>query len=207
MKIVIDGYEDLVIPEENETLGELLVQLDKWIRENKRVIVKVKLEGRPLSEADKESVLNRKVNEFKTLEVFTANLWQWAISSLEKIKVYLPEIAKKMEQASFLIHQGDFKKAFFLLNKYIDLWDGLNETLRIIENIFALDYSQIILQKDTISYKMEELVEFLDEAKKAMNDNDFLTLADILEYELAPRIMEKKELVDRIIMILKHQMN
>ena len=37
MKIIIDGYENLVMPEENETLGELLIQLDDWIRKNKRI--------------------------------------------------------------------------------------------------------------------------------------------------------------------------
>ncbi|HDN84250.1 MAG TPA: hypothetical protein ENG47_00655, partial [Candidatus Aerophobetes bacterium] len=119
MKIVIDGFEDLVIAEEDETLRQLLVQLDKWIRENNRIIVQIKLEGRSLSELDEKVVFDRKVGEFKTLELFTANLWQWAIDSLEEIKVYLPEIAKKMEQVSLLIQQGDSKKAFSLLDRYI----------------------------------------------------------------------------------------
>ncbi|MCD6257129.1 hypothetical protein J7J45_03580 [Candidatus Aerophobetes bacterium] len=207
MKIVIDGFEDLVIAEEDETLRQLLVQLDKWIRENNRVIVQIKLEGRCLSELDEKVVFDRKVREFKTLELFTANLWQWAIDSLEEIKVYLPEIAKKMEQVSLLIQQGDSKKAFSLLDRYIGLWERINQTLRTIEKIFALDYNKIFLKKNGDSYNMEELVQLLEEAKRAIGDNDFLALADILEYELAPRIREKKKLVEEIINTLKHQMN
>jgi len=207
MKIVIDGFEDLVIAEEDETLRQLLVQLDKWIRENNRVIVQIKLEGRSLSELDEKVVFDRKVREFKTLELFTANLWQWAIDSLEEIKVYLPEIAKKMEQVSLLIQQGDSKKAFSLLDRYIGLWERINQTLRTIEKIFALDYNKIFLKKNGDSYNMEELVQLLEEAKRAIGDNDFLALADILEYELAPRIREKKKLVEEIINTLKHQMN
>jgi len=181
MKIVIDGFEDLVIAEEDETLRQLLVQLDKWIRENNRVIVQIKLEGRSLSELDEKVVFDRKVREFKTLELFTANLWQWAIDSLEEIKVYLPEIAKKMEQVSLLIQQGDSKKAFSLLDRYIGLWERVNQTLRTIEKIFALDYNKIFLKKNGDSYNMEELVQLLEEAKRAIGDNDFLALADILE--------------------------
>jgi len=207
MKIVIDGFEDLVIAEEDETLRQLLVQLDKWIRENNRVIVQIKLEGRSLSELDEKVVFDRKVREFKTLELFTANLWQWAVDSLEEIKVYLPEIAKKMEQISLLIQQGDSKKAFSLLDRYIGLWERVNQTLRTIEKIFALDYNKIFLKKNGNSYNMEELVQLLEEAKRAIGDNDFLALADILEYELAPRIREKKKLVEEIINTLKHQMN
>jgi len=206
MKIIIDGYEDLVIPEENETLGQLLIQLEEWIRDNKRVIVQVKLEGKSLSEEDKKILFNRKVSEFKILELFTANPWQWAINSLEEIKVYLPEIARKMEKVSFLIQQGNCKNAFSLLERYIGLWDEINEALAKIEKIFALDYTKILLKKNA-SYEMKELMQFLEEAKRAIKDNDLLTLADILEYELAPRIREEKKLVGEIIDMLKHQMN
>ena len=85
MKIVIDGCKDLVIADENETLGQLITQLEEWIKDNKRVIVQAKLEGKSLSEKDKKVLLNRKVSEFKILELSTANLWQWAVDSLEDI--------------------------------------------------------------------------------------------------------------------------
>ena len=67
MKIIIDGYEDLVIAEENETLEELLIQLEEWIKENKRVIVETKLEGKSLSEEDKKILFHRKVSQFETV--------------------------------------------------------------------------------------------------------------------------------------------
>ncbi|HHF98782.1 MAG TPA: hypothetical protein ENL39_04780 [Candidatus Aerophobetes bacterium] len=206
MKVIIDGYEDLVMAEENETLGELLLQLEKWISENKRVIVEVRLEGKPLSESDKRSLFNRRAGEFETLELFTANLWQWAMGSLEEIKSYLPQIAKEIEGVSFFIQQGNYKDAFLLLGKCIGLWDEINEVLMKIENIFALDYTKIFL-KENFSWRMEEVVQYLREAKRALRDNDFLALADILEYELAPRIREEKKVVEKIISILKHQMN
>lgn len=207
MKVVVDGFEDLVIPEENETLGELLIQLEEWIKSNKRIIVQVKLEGKLLSEKDKRILFNKKVSEFEILELFTANLWQWAINLLQEIKIYLPEIAKKMEKVSFLIQQGNCKNAFSLLERYIGLWDEVNEALAKIEKIFALDYTKILLKKNASYEMMKELMQFLEEAKRAIKDSDFLTLADILEYELAPRIGEEKKLVEEIIDMLKHQMN
>lgn len=207
MKIVIDGYENLVIADENEILGELLVQLEDWIKRNKRVIVQTKLEGKSLSKEDKKVLFNRKVSEFKILELFTANLWQWAINSLEEIKVYLPEIAEQMERVSFLIQQGNCRSAFSLLDRYTGLWDEINEALRKIEKIFALDYTQIFLKEERTPYRMREFVQFLEEAKRAIKDNDLLTLADVLEYELAPRIREEKKLVEEMISMVKHQMN
>lgn len=207
MKVIIDGFENLVFPEEDETLGELLVQLEEWIKNNRRVIVKIKLEGKPLSEKERRVLFNRKVNEFEVLELFTANPWQWAIDSLEEIKVYLPEISSKMEKVSFFIQQGNYKKALSLLERYIGLWDEINETLRKIGNIFGLDYTRIFLNEKKTSWRMRELLEYLEEAKRAIQENDLLALADILEYELAPRIKDERELVEEIINVLKCQMN
>jgi len=207
MKIIIDGYEDLVIAEENETLGQLITQLEEWIKDNKRVIVQTKLEGKSLSEKDKKILLNRKVSQFKILELSTVNLWQWAIDSLEEIKIYLPEIARQMEKVSFLIQQGNYKSAFSLLGRYTGLWDEINEALGKIEKIFALDYTQILLKEEKTSYEMRQMVQFLKRAKRAIEDKDFLTLADVLEYELAPRIREKKRAIEEMINMVKYQKN
>jgi len=207
MKIVIDGCKDLVIADENETLGQLITQLEEWIKDNKRVIVQAKLEGKSLSEKDKKVLLNRKVSEFKILELSTANLWQWAVDSLEDIKIYLPEIARQMEKVSFLIQQGDCRSAFSLLGRYTGLWDEINEALAKIEKIFALDYTQILLKEEKTSYETRQIVQFLKKAKRAIKDNDLLTLADVLEYELAPRIREEKRVVEQIINMVKYQMN
>lgn len=207
MKIIIDGYENLVIPEENETLGEFLSQLNEWIKKNRRVVIQVKLEGKSLSHMDRSVIFNKEVSEFKVLEVSTANLWEWAINSLREIKLYLPEIARGMERASSLIQQGELKSALSILDRFMSLWDDVNETLRMVERNFALDYSQIPSSEKKSTLNMDELVSFLKEAKRAMKDSDFSTLADILEYELAPRIKGKEKLVDEITMLLKHKMN
>ncbi len=208
MKIVIDGHMDLVMPEEDESLGELLVELKEWmIKENKRVIVRVRLEGKIISEKNKKVVLLRKATEFGILELFTVNLLQWAIDSLKEIEDKLPRIALGMERVSFLIQKGNYQDAFSLLDKSIEVWDRINEALRYVERLFALDYSQIFPERKGISGEMEKVKDLLGEANRAMEQNDLLGLADILEYELAPRINEERMAVDKITKLITQQMN
>jgi len=207
MKIVIDGYEDLVMPEENETLGKLLIEIEKWIRDNRRIIVQVRLEGKPLSGKDRENLFCKKAGEFKVLELFTANPWQWAINSLNKMREYLPRIAMDMEKTSLLIQKGNYKNAFSLLDNCISLWNWVNETLQKIEKIFALNYTQIFFKKGKLTDKIREFLDIIEEANRAIKNSDLLTLADILEYELAPRVKEEQEIVREITGLLKQQMN
>ena len=207
MKITIDGCQDLVIPEEEETLGELLIQLEEWVKENKRVIVQVKLEGKIFPEKNKEIVLHRKVGEFKVLELFTANLWKWAVDSLKEMEEELPRIALEMEKVGFLIQKGNYQDAFSLLDKSIEAWDRINEVLRYVERLFALDYSQIFFEGKGISGEMEKFKDSLKEANRAIEEDDLLALADILEYELAPQINEERMAVDKITKLITQQMN
>jgi len=65
MKVIIDGYEDLVTPEENETLGEFLSEVEKWIKENKRIILKIRLEGKFFQEKKKKIFSRKKLMNLK----------------------------------------------------------------------------------------------------------------------------------------------
>jgi len=177
------------------------------LKENKRVIVRVRLEGKIISEKNEKVVLLRKATEFGILELFTVNLLQWAIDSLKEIEDKLPRIALGMEKVSFLIQKGNYQNAFSLLDKLIEVWDRINEALRYVERLFALDYSQIFPKRKGISGEMEKVKDLLGEANRAMEQNDLLGLADILEYELAPRISEERMAVDKITRLITQQMN
>jgi len=207
MKVIIDGYEDLVTPEENETLGEFLSEVEKWIKENKRIVLKIRLEGKILSGKEKENLFKKKVNEFKILELFTANSWEWAVNSLKEIEENLPEISINIKRVSTFIQRGNYKKAFSLLESCLNAWDWTGRTLEKIGKILALDYAQISFKKETLTEKIKEFLEPLKEANRALKNKDFLTLADILEYEITPRIKEEQEMIKQITRIIKQEMN
>jgi len=207
MKVVIDGYEDLVIPEENETLGEFLSEVEKWIKENKRIILKIKLEGKILSGKEKENLFKKKINEFKVLELFTVNSWEWAINSLKEIEENLPEITINIKRVSTFIQRGDYKKAFSLLESCLNAWDWTGRTLEKIGKILALDYTQISFKRESLTDKIKEFLKPLKEANEALKNEDFLTLSDILEYEISPHIKEEQEIIKQITKVIKQRMN
>ncbi len=207
MKVVIDGYEDLVIPEENETLEEFLSEVKEWIKENKRIILKIKLEGKILSGKEKENLFKKKVNEFKILELFTVNSWEWAINSLKEIEENLPEITINIKRVSTFIQRGDHKKAFSLLESCLNAWDWTGRTLEKIGKILALDYTQISFKRESLTDKIKEFLEPLKEANEALKNEDFLTLSDILEYEISPRIKEEQKIIKQITKVIKQGMN
>jgi len=207
MQIIIDGYKDLVIVEEHETLGEILAQLRKWVKDNKRVIVKILLEGKPIPLEEKEEIQRRKAKEFGTLELFTFSAWQLAINTLEEVDSHLPRLMEGLERVSFLIQSADYKRGFSLLRDCINLWDTVNKALERIEKILALDYTQLFFKGEKITDKMEEFVKLLKQANEAIEEGDLLALSDLLEYEFIPRIKEEREVVKKITEIAYRQLN
>jgi len=166
-----------------------------------------KLEGKILSGKEKENLFKKKINEFKVLELFTVNSWEWAINSLKEIEENLPEITINIKRVSTFIQRGDYKKAFSLLESCLNAWDWTGRTLEKIGKILALDYTQISFKRESLTDKIKEFLKPLKEANEALKNEDFLTLSDILEYEISPHIKEEQEIIKQITKVIKQRMN
>jgi len=130
-----------------------------------------------------------------------------AINALEEIEYHLPRLAESLERVSSLIQEAEYGRAFSLLTNCINVWDGINKAFERIEKILALDYNQIFIKGERLKEKIEKFIRLLEEANKAIKNNDLLTLADILEYEFVPRIKEETEIVKKIARVAYRQLN
>lgn len=207
MQIFIDGFSDLVTAEEEESLGEVLSWLERWVRDNQRVIIQMSLEGKSISDDEKKRLKNRKVRQFKRLELFTSHPWQLAVRSLDEIQQRLPSLAKGLRKVAFLVQTADCGPAFPLLGDCIDTWKWIVEVLQRAEKVLGLNYNLIFFKGKSLSEKMGDILRILEDTKLSLKNNDLLQLAGLLEYELAPSIEEQGEMVRRICKEVQQRLN
>jgi len=207
MQIIIDGFSDLVTAEEEEILGDVLSWLDRWVRDNQRVIIEVSLEGRAISNDERKRLEDKRIGEFERLELITSHPWQLAMGSLDEIRQRLPFLAKGLKKVAFLIQTADCGSAFPLLTDCIDTWKWIIEVLQRAERVLGLKYNFIFFKGKSVSEKMGDFLKLLEETKQSLKNNDFLQLAGLLEYELAPGIEEQEKVVKRICQEVQQQLN
>lgn len=207
MQIIIDGFSDLVRAEGKETLGEVFSWLNRYVKDNQRVITQVRLEGKTITEKERRRLEEKRVGEFEKLELVTSYPWQLAVGALDEIHQQLAGLAKNLKKVAFLFQTADYCPAFCLLRDCFKVWHWIIEGLQRVERILGLKYSLIFFKGKSLSEKVDYFLKFLKEANEAMEDHDFLLMAGLLEYELVPRIEEQAEMVKRISREIHHRLN
>jgi hypothetical protein len=68
-----------------------------------------------------------------------------------------------------------------------EIWGHIKSRESLVANALELDLGDLEVDGKTVQSVHTELNQFLQEAEQALKDGDIILLADLLEYELAPR--------------------
>lgn len=199
LKISIDGRADLVYAESGHNLGDILRQISDFLGRNDRAIASATADGQPVSHSENAPLLDRSVDEFLLLEVETVDVRRQAAAALGEVRHHLPTLCKALVNVTKNIQAGEVFKGYKSLAACADL---LNLIVRVIDEVRALlgiDLARVKVDGDTVSGQLEQVRDVLRNAKTALDSNDIVTVADLMEYELAPRINRWDVILDKLL--------
>ncbi len=120
------------------------------------------------------------------------------IVSLKDIRTVLPEQIKNLEETAVAYQTGKDDEAAEKLFQFIDFMFSFTRTCYQIAPVFNIDLREIVIDDVSLDDKNRELQSLLHDTLEVMENNDMISLADILEYE----IMESINNIDKYIEIL-----
>lgn len=120
------------------------------------------------------------------------------IVSLKDIRTVLPEQVKNLEETAVAYQTGKDDEAAEKLFQFIDFMFDFTRTCYQIAPVFNIDLREIVIDDVSLDSKNRELQSLLHDTLEVMENNDMISLADILEYE----IMESINNIDKYIDIL-----
>ena len=120
------------------------------------------------------------------------------IVSLKDIRTVLPEQVKNLEEAAVAYQTGKDDEAAEKLFQFIDFMFDFTRTCYQVAPVFNIDLREIVVDDISLDEKNRELQSLLHDTLEVMENNDMISLADILEYE----IMESINNIDKYIEVL-----
>lgn len=120
------------------------------------------------------------------------------IVSLKDIRTVLPEQIKNLEEAAVAYQTGKDDEAAEKLFQFIDFMFDFTRTCYQVAPVFNIDLREIVIDDVSLDDKNRELQSLLHDTLEVMENNDMISLADILEYE----IMESINNIDKYIEVL-----
>ncbi len=204
MKLLINEKDVTFDVDENNNFGEFLASVQDYVREgdSSKLVVDVKVDG--------EQIFNGNCNtddislkEIKKVEVTTDNAKDISIRALREIKSELPALAEVMSNIATSFQEGKREHALNLCSDMCNEWRQIIQFFDDLSRVLFIDYSQIDLGDKSIDQANEELLCHLVETKTAIEKDDLVTLSDLIEYELIPKVDEEINIVDKIISYLE----
>ena len=170
------------IPPNGIPLPELIKELNKEINNKGNVIKTFKLNDIICDLNDLSSEIIVKNND--KIEILSDSPVNIARLSVEDVIVQLDPFVKEIDDIINGLVSGEKDYAFRKFTGFLGKFRDLIQLLQTIEVTFSLNYSELKYEDKTIQDFSENLVGILTEMKTAMENDDIVTLTDIMEYEI-----------------------
>jgi hypothetical protein len=203
--ISVDGRTDIVSADKGRSLREIIKQLNDLLSNSNRVILSAKADGRPVFLSENRDLLNKKVEEFSLLEVETIDVRTQAVNALREVKNHLPGLTKALVEVTKSIQAGEVLKGYKSLATCADVLNLIVHVIDEVRALLGIDLTGVRMDGSTLSEQLEQVRNVLRDAKGALDTNDIVTVADLMEYELAPRIGKWDAILDTLLKTIGDQ--
>jgi hypothetical protein len=199
MRISINGDDVKFNISQKPTLGEIVDEAEKFATGHGKVITQVTVNEEIIT-ADEEVMRRRQCcADSDCVELLMDSPQNIIVSALKEAREDIPGIAESLRKVATHLQTGARKGAFSLFSEVIEQWKQVINLFRIAESALCVDSNEMSIEGKSLGQIQTELLDFLSAARTSMQEDDAITLSDLLEYELAPRVEEHEKMIDHLI--------
>ena len=192
MKLLVNGKEETV-SHMGETLGDLLLHIEKEGVPQGNVVRSIKIDGKE-SSPDSPEAQKTPLSEIATLEVEISTLSDIINKNIENADAYLIRLIPGIEKSVELFRMGNEQEANKFFINIIDGIDWLSQVLDMILTAKAISPDTVFDGK-SIQDRQASLMDLTQQMVDANKNQDWVLLADLLEYEILPYYQEWSNLL------------
>ncbi len=179
--IIIDGNKTDMHIENFANLEEILVYATGDSSLQNRIVTDVYLNHEAFSELYPHQAEDISTKEIKTLEIRSVPLGEMAYNITEELLKVTKIISKGGRKVAQLFRKGEDDEALEMLQDLLDVARDFMSMLGVLRTDFVV----VTEEKDFVDAS-EQMSALLSDMTEALENEDWVMLADTLEYELVP---------------------
>lgn len=188
MKLFVNGEEN-ALSFEGKTLGELLDHILAKEPAQGNFFSKIRLNDEEVS-SDSPEIRQTPVSQIETLETEIASLREILEKNVANARDYLKRLLPGIQKAADLFRSGSEQEANKFFLNIIDGMGWFAEVMETIAKVNDLQTEAVVLDGKNFQARQEKLMEWTEQMIEANKNNDWVLLADLLEYEILPYYSE-----------------
>ena len=190
MNISINGAETEESAFQGETLKEVLDAILKNRQDS--YIRRIWLEGQEVSSSAQDTLMTS-TSSIELLELELAYLADLLANNLGNAKEYLEKLIPGFQKAADLFRMGNEQEAHKF---YLQILDGIDWFSQVVLNIVKSRRNEV--EGQSFEDRQERLTGLMAQMLEANQNQDWVLLADLLEYEMIPFYEDWQEALSRI---------
>ena len=188
MNITVDGSKQDIGVEQDQILGHVYQQLVDSLAQSGKVITSVEVNGEHLSGGRIWNFASSPISEIQELELLTRDLVDMVHETMGYSDSHLELLCQETEKTATMFRLGEELDAQERLGMCISGLQWFLKALGALRGMMKLDFHSLPLKDTTVEAGLEEFVPIVEDLLEAQSDGDVILLADILEYEMIPRL-------------------
>lgn len=196
LDVKIDDTVETFIPAGENCFGQVFEKLSQRVSGAGKVIIEVKMNGQPLTGGRQADYYKYPIEEIESIELQTADPQVLAGDALNSTEEHLKMLLRNTLRASELFRLGDILEANESYAKLIEGIRWLLKGISALTGMMKLDPNAVSYEGQTLRHFQDELfIPIFDNMYNAQQSEDWIALADILEYELNPAFGQWENLI------------
>ncbi|MDY6973955.1 MAG: hypothetical protein SV775_16800 [Thermodesulfobacteriota bacterium] len=195
MEILLDEMSTEIEETGIRNLEEILLKIaTDYVRQG-QVITAVKLNGEFYSEENQHDAAGILLTDIESLELHTMAADEIAWQFLENGVSQLYPIIESAQKISELFRIADEGEANEQYGRFLDALRFFLRMVDEVRGILQLDFSTILVEGSTVEDKVQVLSEMIGRMLEIQEEEDWIILADLLEYEMVPLLEEWRSIL------------
>lgn len=183
MKVLIDGKSiDDTFPGD-ESLEATLRRVQEDHCQPERLVVGIRCDDRDVTGQDIQNRLVAPVSSVGKLEVFTSTRFELVGTAMEQASAALQDTEHACKRIGELLNEGKTTEGVESLGECLAVWQQIHDAVTKSVSMLQLDLESMTVRDEPLLTVLEKPRDVLVQIKQALTAQDYVLLADVLQYE------------------------
>lgn len=188
MQVLINNAKSTLQPDEGENLGHLFLRLEDYFNQQEETVLSVSVDGNVLS-ADQQKILSEEAADtYDKLEIECIKTIRLPIKNVEDLSLLIANVPEVAEGIAVNLQSGNIEQAMKDCDALLQVWAILFQVISDSSKLLSFKLSDVAIGDSNLQVLTVALSQHLLEIKEALSHRDYVTVADVIEYEISPAV-------------------
>lgn len=205
MEISLNNQKEDISTEGIQYFGQLMENLAKKAAEGGDTVLSVKLNGEDVTGKDRSHLEELPIQQVEELEIQTGDPKNLARSTLYSIADFHEQLLQEFKNTAELFRVGNGDRSNQSLLRCIDGLQVLMHSLESCRKLLGISFELLFIpgddghKEENVAENRRKLFSIFDNMLQAQTDQDWVLLADMIEYELIPALTDWRQIICSIL--------